>query len=121
MPFATLLVFNLPILYIHIHLSTTPFLYISAYLPTYPSSEIRWRAAWALGNAVKNDEDFQHWVLDYHHHHHDDGQQQQRKPNALERLIDILEEKNENDELLRKAVYALTSATRNNPRVQVGR
>ena len=86
--------------------------------------EVRWRAAWAVGNAVKNDRGFQGWVLE--------GGRDGGTESALTQLVGMLreaeggregggegeEEEEHGEELLRKAVYALTSAARGNPLVQ---
>jgi len=82
--------------------------------------EVRWRAAWAVGNAVKNDRGFQGWVLERGKEGEGDS--------ALTLLVEILreaaeggvegEEREHGEELLRKTVYALTSAARGNALVQ---
>jgi hypothetical protein len=79
--------------------------------------EVQWRAAWVVGNAVKNDRRFQEWVLE-------GGKE--GGASALTRLLTICREGGteaggegeDEEELLRKAVYAVTSAARGNPAVQ---
>lgn len=82
---------------------------------------VRANAAWVLGNAVKNDPIFQQWALDV-------VEVVDGATSALSRLLTMLVStasllekeggKAAMDERRRRAVYAITSASRNNPEVR---
>lgn len=91
-------------------------------IQTIKYSETRWRAAWALGNAVKNDAGSQLWLLELVN---TTDATTTTHTTALAALVGVLRESpsdeewgHHEEELLRKAVYALTSAARSNARVQ---
>lgn len=105
-------------------------------LNTTKHSETRWRAAWALGNAVKNDAASQLWLLEEvppmpPATTTTAGAPTTTTTTALSQLVGALMEAKaavaaaaaaqwgqHEEELLRKAVYALTAAARGNARVQ---
>lgn len=85
------------------------------------ATSVRARASWVVGTAVKNNYDFQLWVLEAAA-----NEEEILKPatSALSSLLSIVEEpvgmgqEEEEDELHRKAWYALTAAVRGNADVQ---
>jgi hypothetical protein len=95
------------------------------------STPIRQKAlsAWAIGTAVKNDYDYQLWVLEtvnITNHSHDSFQIVQKS--GLQLLVDLLismpkvaDEDSvayDIDDVQRKALYAISAAVRGNPDVQ---
>lgn len=85
------------------------------------SNEIRASAAWAIGTAIKNNYDYQLWTLEKHdlYAHF----RVENKTSTIDLLLDIIESTTDSDvndlHFQRKALYALTSAARGNPEVQL--
>lgn len=85
------------------------------------NKEHRMYAAWIFGTAVKNDYDYQLWTLETAPGRHPTRlDEQSQSIQIIHLLVSLLAEEvgPSNDELHRRALYAISSAIRGNPDVQ---